>query len=248
MICRSSGPVMSAASELIGSIVRPCADTLPPIRNRLNISIGQPVLRGLASHQHTATVGFGGPAPSGAAMPSLTRNVSGSWSERWVRNLSHKSAERSLICAVATGCSSNRISRVWLRCWNRRARNSGDMMRLESPTRCRYPLGLRCTKRLRGISNLTTSIMPLSRRVGRSVYDKLLTDGSIESMQISLMRSTTTSRRFLGMPTISRDLSSTPNTNTPPLLFANAAISSAISSCEGPETLLPEKRTSLSSR
>ena len=72
--------------------------------------------------------------------------------ERGVLKRFHNSGFKQSVVAVSTMLSSKRISLDWLRCWNRRARTSGDIWRLELPNRCRYPPGLWWTKRLLGMS------------------------------------------------------------------------------------------------
>ena len=72
--------------------------------------------------------------------------------------------------------------------------------------------------------------------------------GFMESWQTSRTKRSTESRRSRGIPTISRVLSSTPNTKTPPRLLANAANSSAKALRSGAVIRLPENRTSLYSR
>ena len=69
----------------------------------------------------------------------------------------------------------------------------------------------------------------------------------MESLQISLTQPSTTSIRSRGIPNTSRLLSATPRTNVPPFLLAMAANSFAKSSRLGHLTLLPARRTCLSS-
>src|SRR5690606_964843 len=72
--------------------------------------------------------------------------------------------------------------------------------------------------------------------------------GFTESSQACRTNASTVSSRSAGIPSTSRDLSSTPSSTTPPALLAKAASSSAKSSCVGPRTLPPANFTCFSSR
>ena len=72
--------------------------------------------------------------------------------------------------------------------------------------------------------------------------------GTIESLQMVRIHSSTQSRCFSGMPTTFLVLSSTPRSTVPPKALAMAANSSAISWRDGALTLAPMMVTSLYSK
>ena len=69
-----------------------------------------------------ATVGLNTPSSSFRVMRSFESRLSRSSRVREVRKRSQRSVESASSVASETICSSNRIIRVWLRCWNSRAK------------------------------------------------------------------------------------------------------------------------------